>query len=116
MPLRVCVAGVTGTVGRAVAQAVHVASDLELVGAVARSAAGKDIGEILGQGPTGIRICSTIDAALASSPDVLIDYTSPKAVKDHTLVAIRQRVGVVIGTSGLKAEDFEEIDETARAH
>jgi 4-hydroxy-tetrahydrodipicolinate reductase len=45
--------------------------------------------------------------------DVLIDYTSPAAVKANTLTAIEAGVAVVIGTSGLTADDFAEIDAAA---
>ena len=47
--------------------------------------------------------------------DVLIDYTSHDVVKANTLTAIERGVAVVIGTSGLTADDFAEIDEAARA-
>jgi 4-hydroxy-tetrahydrodipicolinate reductase len=46
--------------------------------------------------------------------DVLIDYTSATAVKANTLAAIEAGVAVVIGSSGLTASDFEEIDAAAR--
>ena len=45
MTLTVCVAGGTGWTGRAVAEAVLQAGDLELRSAVSRSAAGNDLGE-----------------------------------------------------------------------
>ena len=44
MTLAVCVAGVTGWTGRAVAEAVLEADDLRLVSGVSRSAAGTDLG------------------------------------------------------------------------
>ena len=46
--------------------------------------------------------------------DVVIDYTSATAVKTNTLTAIDAAVAVVIGTSGLTAADFGEIDAAAR--
>ena len=46
--------------------------------------------------------------------DVLIDYTSATAVKPSALAAIDAGMAVVIGTSGLTAEDFAEIDAAAR--
>ena len=45
---------------------------------------------------------------------MLIDYTSVEAVKPNTLAAIEAGVAVVIGTSGLTADDFAEIDAAAR--
>ena len=46
--------------------------------------------------------------------DVLVDYTSATAVKPNTLAAIEAGVAVVIGSSGLTAADFAEIDAAAR--
>jgi 4-hydroxy-tetrahydrodipicolinate reductase len=46
--------------------------------------------------------------------DVLIDYTSPAAVKGNALAAIDAGVAVVIGTPSLTAADFSELDTAAR--
>jgi 4-hydroxy-tetrahydrodipicolinate reductase len=48
--------------------------------------------------------------------DVLVDYTSATAVKGHVLAAIEAGVAVVVGSSGLTAADFAEIDAAAREH
>ena len=55
----------------------------------------------------------TVDEALDDT-DVLIDYTSATAVKANVLAAIEAGVAAVIGTSGLTADDFAEIDSAAR--
>jgi len=115
MAIRIIVAGATGWTGSAVAKAVLAADDLQLVGAVARSAAGRDIGEVLSGKPAGVTISATLDEALKAGADVLIDYTKPGAVKGHALAAIASGVAVVVGTSGLTAADYAEIDTTARA-
>ena len=54
----------------------------------------------------------TVEEALDDT-DVLIDYTSATAVKANTLAAIEAGVAVVIGSSGLTASDFAEIDSAA---
>jgi 4-hydroxy-tetrahydrodipicolinate reductase len=111
--IRVCVAGATGWTGRAVTEGVLAAEDLELTGAVARSAAGTDVGVALGGEPVGVEVRASVDEALEGA-DVLIDYTSHTTVKGHVLTAIERGVAVVVGSSGLTAEDFAEIDEVAR--
>jgi len=93
-------------------QAVRDAPDLELASAVARTAAGRDLGEALGGEPLGVRVHGTVAEALAGV-DVLVDYTSATAVKANTLAGIEARVGVVVGSSGLTAADFDEIDAAA---
>jgi 4-hydroxy-tetrahydrodipicolinate reductase len=113
-PLSVCIAGATGWTGRALVPAVLGAPDLELVSAVGRSAAGRDLGEALGGAPLGVPVHGAVHDALGGV-DVLVDYTSATAVKANTLAAIDAGVAVVVGSSGLTAADFEEIDAAARA-
>jgi 4-hydroxy-tetrahydrodipicolinate reductase len=111
--LSMCVAGATGWTGRALVPAVLEAPDLDLVSAVSRSAAGRDLGEALGGPVLGVPVHGTVRDALAGV-DVLVDYTSATAVKANTLTAIDAGVAVVIGSSGLTAGDFAEIDAAAR--
>jgi 4-hydroxy-tetrahydrodipicolinate reductase len=61
-------------------------------------------------------VSDTVSEALATRCDVFIDYTHPTAVKAHVLEAIRRKVPVVIGTSGLTESDFQEIDDQAKQH
>ena len=44
-----------------------------------------------------------------------MDYTSDEAVRANTLAAVQRGVSVVIGTSGLSAEDFADIERAATA-
>jgi 4-hydroxy-tetrahydrodipicolinate reductase len=111
--LRVCLAGATGWTGRAIARGVLGAQDLALKAAVSRSAAGSDLGAALGEAPLGVPVHGDVAAAL-EGVDVLVDYTSAQAVKPNALTAIAAGVAVVIGTSGLTAEDFDEIGAAAR--
>jgi len=111
--ISVCIAGATGWTGRALVPAVVSASDLDLVAGVSRSAAGQDLGEALGGETLGVRVDGVVADAL-DGVDVLVDYTSASAVKSNTMAAIDAGVCVVIGSSGLTAVDFEEIDAAAR--
>jgi len=101
--IRVCVAGITGWTGKPVAAAVEAADDLELAAGVSRSAAGKP--GIFGS------VAEALDAAAA---DVLVDYTDASAVKANVLAAIERGVHVVVGSSGLTADDYAELDALAR--
>lgn len=99
-------AGATGWTGEAIVRGIVAAPDLALTSAVSRSAAGTSI--------DGAAVYGTLAEAL-DGVDVLIDYTAPGAVKAHTLTAIEAGVAVVIGTSGLTADDYVDIDAAARA-
>ena len=115
MAIRVVMAGATGWVGRALIPAIAAQGDMTLAGAVARNAAGQDSGTALGFAPNGVAVSATLDEALALPSDVVVDYTKPDVVKGNTLTAISKGRHVVIGTSGLGAVDYAEIDEAARA-
>ena len=117
MPIRVCVAGATGWAGSLVTRRILESHDFLLAGAIARSQAGRDIGEALGGLAAGVRIAGSLDEALATPADVdvLIDYTRPDSVKARTLSALERGVRVVIGTSGLTAADYAEIGARAVA-
>jgi 4-hydroxy-tetrahydrodipicolinate reductase len=115
MTTRIVIAGATGWVGRALVAAVAAAPDLALVGAVSRGAAGQDAGEAAGIGRLGVPIHATLAEALNAPSDVVIDYTKPDAVKHHTLTALAHGRHVVVGTSGLSAEDYARIDTAAQA-
>jgi len=103
--LRICIAGATGWSGRALVDGVGSAPDLELASAVSRSAAGQEL--------DGVPVFGTTAEAL-DGVDVLIDYTSVEVVKGNALAAINAGVAVVIGTSGLTADDFADLDAAAR--
>ena len=100
--IRVCVAGITGWTGSAVAEAVDAAPDLELVGGVSRS--------------NDAHFRSVAEALDAAPADVLVDYTHAAVVRDNVHVALDRRVNVVIGSSGLSGGDYAEIDARARDH
>jgi 4-hydroxy-tetrahydrodipicolinate reductase len=113
--IRVCIAGATGWAGRALVAGVIGADDLVLRSAVARSAAGSDLGTALGGAPLGVPVHRTVAEAL-DDVDVLVDYTSHAAVKANALAAVERGVAVVIGASGATAAEYAEIDAAARRH
>jgi 4-hydroxy-tetrahydrodipicolinate reductase len=115
MAIRVCVAGATGWTGSAVTRRILAADEFELAGAIARQTAGQDIGTILGLAPAGVTVSASLDEALGSPADVLIDYTRPDTVKERVLNALDRGTRAVIGTSGLTAADFAEIAARAEA-
>ena len=115
MAIRVCVAGATGWTGSAVTGAILASSEFQLVGAIARRDVGRDIGEALGHKRANLNIVSSLEEALATPTDVLIDYTAPDMVKDRILAALDKGVRVVVGTSGLTAGDYADIAQRAEA-
>ena len=101
--IRICFAGVTGWTAPPILAAIDASDDLTLTSGVSRSAAGQG------------SVYATVAEALAAAPaDVLVDFTSAAAVLGNVRAAIEAGVHVVIGTSGLTADDYAEIDRLAR--
>lgn len=113
MSLNVCIAGATGWVGRPLSIEVYRSEDLNLVGAVSRSQQGENLGDMVNEPGLDLVISGSVADALDTPTDVLVDYTGPEAVKANVLTAIGKGVHVVIGTSGLTEEDFDEINRAA---
>jgi len=114
MTIKVCIAGATGWVGQALVKEILGSNQFTLAGAISRSPAGQDIGTCLGLEPARVIVSKSLSDALSQPTDVVVDFTSPGSVKERTLEALSCGVRVVIGTSGLTASDYSEIDETAR--
>ena len=114
MPIKLCVAGATGWTGSAVTRRILQTPAFQLVGVIARQSAGRDIGAVLGGPNAGVKVAASLADVLPAQPDVLIDYTRPDSVKTRVLDALDHGVRVVIGTSGLTADDYRDIDAHAR--
>lgn len=116
MKLNVCVAGATGWVGKPLCLALSETDDLSLVGAVSPTQRGRKLKDFLGESNLDLTISGSVAEALATSTEVLVDYTKADVVKANVLMAIRNGVHVVIGSSGLTEDDFTEIDQAALEH
>jgi 4-hydroxy-tetrahydrodipicolinate reductase len=115
MTIKITRAGATGWVGKELLRAISAAEDLKLVGAVSRSAAGRDAGSACGSTSLGVTIAENLENALAVPSDVVIDYTKPHVVKKHAIISLARGRHLVIETSGLTDEDYAELDENARS-
>ena len=114
-PVSVVVAGATGWVGSSLVAAIMAAPDMRLAGAVARRAAGMDVGTALGRAPVGVAIVPTIAEALAEPGWVLVDFTAAASVRAHVLAAVERGAHVVVGTSGLDPADDASLDALAQS-
>lgn len=112
---KVCLAGATGWAGSALARGISRSEDMDLVAAVSRTHAGRDLSAVLGVDVAGAPVFSTAEEALVAGPcDVFVEYTKPDVAKRNVLAALRHGAHVVVGTSGLTDEDYAEIDAAAR--
>jgi 4-hydroxy-tetrahydrodipicolinate reductase len=112
--IKVSIAGATGWAGSALSRGISQAEDLELVAAVSRSHAGRILGEVIDIQDLNSPIFGTVEDALNIDTDVFVEFTKPDVAKHHTLLALQNGAHVVIGTSGLTSQDYQEIDNAAR--
>jgi 4-hydroxy-tetrahydrodipicolinate reductase len=87
---------------------------MELVAAISRSHSGGILGDALGIAGLTTPVFGTAEEALKTQPHVFVEYTKPDVAKSHILSALKYGSHVVVGTSGLTAEDYEQIDEAAK--
>jgi 4-hydroxy-tetrahydrodipicolinate reductase len=112
--VNVCFAGVTGWAAAPIVAAIDEADDLTLCSGVSRSAAGATLAVAAGSASHGA-VYATVSQALASAEvDVVVDYTGAAAVRNNVWTAVEAGVHVVIGSSGLTSDDYEELDRLAR--
>ncbi|MDD5176735.1 MAG: 4-hydroxy-tetrahydrodipicolinate reductase [Sterolibacterium sp.] len=113
--LRIAVAGASGRMGQALIEALAQSSDATLVAALDQPGSGwlgKDAGESIGA-PGSVRISDDIETALALA-DCLIDFTRPSGSLRHLEACRRRGVHLVLGTTGLGAQDKLAIQDAAR--
>jgi len=114
MTIHVCLAGATGWAGSALAHAIAKLDDITLVSAVSRTHAGKTLGDVLAEPKLACPIYATAQEALTANPcDVFFEFTKPDVAKTNILSALEHGAHVVVGTSGLTDEDYEEIAQAA---
>lgn len=97
--MRVLVNGATGKMGREVCRAVMSSLDLTLVGGVDPS------GRLL----EDVKIFTDLAEALRfTKADVVVDFTTPQAVRGSMETCLAHNVPMVIGTTGLGVEELQE--------
>lgn len=75
---------------------------------------GRDLGEVAGLGPLQMKIGGD-PAALFQAVDAVIDFTTPKATVTHAHLASLAKKVLVIGTTGLTAEDDAAVVAAAKS-
>jgi 4-hydroxy-tetrahydrodipicolinate reductase len=109
--LNLAVQGASGRMGGRIMTLAKDMQDIKLAGALERSDyknLGRDIGEIIGTGETGVSITDDINA-VSEKADVLIDFSSPSATIKCLKVLSDKPIPVVIGTTGFSKDETEYI-------
>jgi 4-hydroxy-tetrahydrodipicolinate reductase len=101
MTIRIGIAGITGRMGRLLAEEVP-AAGATLAGGLSR-----------GAGLPGVAALPDI-AALCAVSDVVIDFTHAHAAPGHAAAAAAAGIALVLGSSGLSAAEEAAVAEAAR--
>ncbi|VDC23710.1 4-hydroxy-tetrahydrodipicolinate reductase [Pseudogemmobacter humi] len=112
----IVVTGVSGRMGRMLAQIVAESGKARLVAGVERPGhawIGQDIGVAMGGAPLGALVTDDPVEAFARAQGV-IDFTAPAATVEFAGLAAQARAVHVIGTTGLEEADLEKIGAAAR--
>ena len=100
--------------GSQVVKAVFEDPELEVAGGISITHVGEDVGDIAGVGHLGLAIRDDLGAALDDiKPDVVVDFTTPKVIFNNAKTCIEHGVNMVVGTTGLTAEQRHELHALA---
>ena len=109
--LRVMVTGAVGKMGQELIRTIAQQKDMILVAGCDVSQIGKDAGEVCGIGVIGVMIEMDLEAALqGAKPDVVCDFTYSDALRKNLPVYLKNKVNLVIGTTGLTPEEIKNLE------
>ncbi len=114
--IKVIIAGAAGRMGERVAHMVNSHPKLEYAAAFeakGNPAIGKDAGLLAFGSENGVIIGEGLESVIDQG-DVIIDFTFHKATMDFARLAARHNKAMVIGTTGLSAENLAELQELAK--
>ncbi|MEG2148642.1 MAG: 4-hydroxy-tetrahydrodipicolinate reductase [Clostridiales bacterium] len=113
--MKVAMIGVNGKMGRAILAGIIDSANVKIVGAVDIVGVGVDISALIGGEPRNIIVENSMEKMIKDKePDVIIDFTSPKTVKNNVKIALANKVHIIVGTTGLSTDDLEEINSLAK--
>lgn len=112
MAIKVAVAGARGRMGSQVVRGVLENDKMKLVAGFDPTGVGEELAP-------GIKISSPAEmenVLKVVKPDVFVDFTNAAAAVGNVKVAARNKVKLVVGTTGFSAEQFTELENVIKAH
>ena len=113
--VKIGIVGAAGRMGQMLVRQIGETKGARLVAAAEApngAAIGKDAGEIAGVGRLGVAVSGEAERVFETA-QVVIDFTVPKASVVHADLAAARGVAMVLGTTGLSAEDGARIRAAA---
>lgn len=116
MKTQIAISGAAGRMGRALIETLQQTPATVLSGALERSGLpvlGRDAGELAGVGRLEVFVDADV-AKVVGGCDVLIDFSHPDSTLAHIQACVKAGKRIVIGTTGLSAEDKRAIGDAAK--
>ncbi len=108
--IRVVVTGVAGRMGLRLAALTIEGEGMELVGGVeapGHEAVGSPLSALVGGGKAAGEVVDDLEMVVAAA-DVVIAFTAPAATVQHAAVCARHGCALVVGTTGMSADQLSE--------
>ncbi len=111
--IAVVIHGATGRMGAETVRAVSGADDMTLAGATCHTPRGDILNTPAGSVPLSTDLAGMLDAA---RPDVMVEFTHADACMTAAPLAAARGIHMVLGASGLNAEQLQSLDTMSREH
>ena len=114
MAIKVAVAGAKGRMGGQVVKSILETENMELVAGFDSTGVGEEIAPGI-----GIKISrpAKMEPVLTEvKPDVFVDFTNAAAAVENVEVAARNRIKLVVGTTGFSEQQFKEMENAIKDH
>ena len=114
MSVRIALVGACGKMGSLIIRRILATDGVELSAAFDLVNIGRDIGEVIGAGKLNVPVSDSKDLASVlkeTKTDVLVDFTIAAATAANAPLAAAAGVNLIIGTTGLSAEQRTNITD-----
>jgi len=120
--MEVLIVGISGRMGREIGKIVHNVCGMEIIGGIEKIGhplIGHDVGEALGLLEiTSANVFSNDETKpisnLLNGANVVIDFSNPESTIAMAALASEKKVPMVIGTTGLTAEDLKYLKDCSK--
>jgi 4-hydroxy-tetrahydrodipicolinate reductase len=114
--VKAVVTGAAGRMGGKIISFISATEGISVVGAVEAAGhpiIGRDMGQGLGLGSTGVLVCGKLSDCIDKA-DVVIDFTNHDVSLKYLRIASERNRAIVIGSTGITAAEMAEIKELAK--
>lgn len=104
-----------GKTGQYVANGILEQDNMKIVAAISSPEStkkGMDLGELLGKYEMGVKISTSDeleDIIFKTKPDVVVDFSNPKATMKNAVILSKMKINLVIGTTGFTREEVNQL-------